>query len=209
MALVLLLFFLATAALGQRQTGSPIVLNGLGRATLPLDGEWQFHEGDDLAWSSPGYDDSAWQPIQVGRSWEGQGHRDYTGFAWYRRRLALAPGSVTGWTLAVYLPDVESACEVYWNGVKKGAYGKLPPDPVWYGFGRAKGKVVILGPVQAGELAIRVWKAPVVFLNSPEEGGLIAVPQVGSSEAIDGLEVAAKYQLLKRAQFSLSVARWR
>ncbi len=120
-ALVLLLFSLASAALGQQQTGSPIVLNGLGRATLPLDGDWQFHEGDNLAWSSPGYDDSAWQPIQVGRSWEGQGHRNYTGFAWYRRRVVLAPGSVTGWTLAVYLPNVDSACEVYWNGALKGA----------------------------------------------------------------------------------------
>jgi hypothetical protein len=206
-ALVLLLFSLASAALGQQQSASPIVLNGLGRATLPLDGNWQFHEGDDLAWSSPDYDDSAWQPIHVGRSWEGQGHRNYTGFAWYRRRLELAPGSVTGWTLALYLPNVDSACEVYWNGALKGGYGKLPPNPVWYGLGGAKATVVILGPVESGELAIRVWKAPIVFLNRPEEGGLIAVPVAGSAEAARGLEIAAKYQRLNAAQFPLWVAR--
>jgi phosphoserine phosphatase RsbU/P len=195
-------------ALGRhQQMRSAMVLHGLGRATVPVDGDWQFHEGDDLAWASPDYDDSAWQAIQVGRSWEGQGHRNYTGFAWYRRRLVLGPGSATGWTLALYLPNVESACEVYWNGVKKGAYGKLPPNPLWYDFEGAKGQVVVLGPAQSGELAIRVWKAPIVFLNRPEEGGLISVPVAGSAEAVAGLEIAAKYQRLKAAQLPLWVAR--
>jgi hypothetical protein len=185
-----------------------MVLRDLGRATLPLNGDWQFHEGDDLAWASPDYDDSAWQAIQVGRSWEGQGHRNYTGFAWYRRRLVLAPGSASGWTLALYLPNVDSACEVFWNGVKVGSYGKLPPDPVWYGFGfgGAAGAVVTLGPAQSGELTIRVWKAPIVFLNSPEEGGLVEVPRVGSAEAAAGLQIAAKYRNLQAGLFSLCLA---
>src|SRR5262249_4788895 len=137
LVVLLLLFSFSSAAPGRgQQVPPPMDLQGLGRATIALDGDWQFHEGDDLAWASPGYDDSAWQPIQVGRSWEGQGHRNYTGYAWYRRRLVLEPrsaqpsGSSSGWTLALYLPDVDSACEVYWNGVKKGAYGKLPPNPV-------------------------------------------------------------------------------
>ena len=184
-----------------------MILHGVGRATIALDGDWQFHTGDDLAWASPDYNDSAWQPIHVGRSWEAQGHRNYTGFAWYRRRLVLSPGSATGWTLALYLPDVDSACEVYWNGVKKGTYGKLPPHPVWYGFGGAKGQVVVLGPAESGELAIRVWKAPIVFLNRPEEGGLISVPVAGSAEAVAGLDIAAKYERLKAAQLPLWVAR--
>jgi hypothetical protein len=206
--LILLLFSIASTAPGRGQhMPPPMVLRDLGRATIPLDGNWQFHEGDDLAWASADYDDSAWQPIQVGRSWEGQGHRNYTGFAWYRRRLVLAPASGTGWTLALYLPDVQSACEVYWNAVKVGTYGKLPPSPVWYDFGGAKGKVVVLGPAQSGELAIRVWKAPVVFLSSPEEGGLIAVPVAGSAEAVAGLDIRAKYQRLKASLLPLWVAR--
>ena len=185
----------------------PMILHGVGRATIALDGDWQFHTGDDLAWASPDYNDSAWQQIHVGRSWEAQSHRNYTGFAWYRRRLVLSLGSATGWTLALYLPDVDSACEVYWNGVKKGTYGKLPPHPVWYGFGGAKGQVVVLGPAESGELAIRVWKAPIVFLNRPEEGGLISVPVAGSAEAVAGLDIAAKYERLKAAQLPLWVAR--
>jgi hypothetical protein len=206
--LLLFLLCLASAAPGRaQQMPAPLVLDGLGRATIALDGNWQFHEGDDMAWASPDYDDSAWQPIQVGRSWEGQGHRNHTGYAWYRRRLVLGQGNAANWTLALYLPDVDSACEVYWNGVKKGAYGKLPPNPVWYGFGGAKGQVVVLGPAQPGELAIRVWKAPIVFLSHPEEGGLIAVPVAGSAEAVAGVEIAAKYERLRAAQLPLWVAR--
>ena len=61
------------------QKPSPLVMQGLGHATLPLDGAWQLHPGDDPAWASPSLDDGAWEPIQVGRAWEGQGHPDYTG----------------------------------------------------------------------------------------------------------------------------------
>jgi hypothetical protein len=206
-ALILLVLCLASNALGQQQH-TPIVLQDLGRATLPLDGDWQFHEGDDLAWASPGYNDSAWQPIQVGRSWEGQGHRNYTGFAWYRRRLVLPPGSASAGTLGLYLSGVDSACEVFWNGVRVGSYGKVPPDPVWYGFGfgGSTGTVVTLGPAQSGELAIRLWKAPTVFLNSPEEGGLLAAPVVGSAEAVAGVDAAAKYRRLRASRFSFVLA---
>src|SRR5262249_13430595 len=54
---------------------------------------------------------------------------------------------------------------------------------------------------------IRVWKAPIIFLGRPEQGGLIRVPVVGSAEAVTGLQIAAKYQRLKAAQLPLWVAR--
>jgi hypothetical protein len=98
------------------------------------------------------------------------------------------------------------ACEVFWNAVKVGSYGKLPPDPVWYGFIAATDKMMSLGPAQSGELAIRVWKAPIVFLNSPEEGGLVEVPRVGSAEAVAGLQIAAEYRHLQAGLFSLCLA---
>ncbi len=210
--LVLLACYLASAALGQSQQGTPpaFVLHDLGRASFPLDGEWQFHEGDDLAWASPGYDDSAWQPIRVGRSWEEQGHAGYKGFAWYRQRLLLKPepssGSARDWNLGLYLSHVDSACEVYWNGVKVGSFGKLPPHPAWQGFGGSNGVAMDLGPAQSGVLAIRVWKAPYVYLSSPNEGGIVSVPRVGSVEAMRGLQIEARYRTLKRNQFSRSVA---
>jgi hypothetical protein len=35
---------------------------------------WLIKMGDDLSWSSPAFDDSRWERIHVGRSWENQGH---------------------------------------------------------------------------------------------------------------------------------------
>ena len=84
----------------------------------------------------PGFDDSKWQTIAAGQDWESQGHWDYTGFAWYRRELVLdAPVTkAADWDLGLYLPAIDSAAEVYWNGVMVGSFGKVPPNPVWFGF---------------------------------------------------------------------------
>ncbi len=207
-ALMLVCACLALADTSRAFEPQPLILRGLGRTSLPIDGTWQFHVGDDLAWASPAYDDSAWQPIETGRTWEEQGHPGLTGFAWYRKRLLLPPGQSTGYALALYLPGVDSACEVYWNGVNVGSYGKLPPRPVWYGLGGSNGQVVELGPPQSGELAIRVWKAPIVFLNAPHEGGLIAVPLAGSAEAMASMQRESVFRRVQQAQFSLSVARF-
>ncbi|MGH9599928.1 MAG: hypothetical protein ACRD27_08685, partial [Terracidiphilus sp.] len=133
-AILLTLLFLAGALPARSATPLPFVIHGLGRATEPLDGLWQFHAGDDPAWASPTFDDSGWQQIHTGASWEQQGHLDYTGFAWYRRRIVLAPGAPANWDLALLLPGVEDACEIYWNGAPVGSFGKVPPHPVWFGW---------------------------------------------------------------------------
>ncbi|MGD0145062.1 MAG: hypothetical protein ABSC92_18060, partial [Rhizomicrobium sp.] len=130
------------ADLAQPRADAPLVLTGLGRATVPLDGPWQFQPGDDLRWASADFDDSGWASIQVGKTWEEQGYRNLTGFAWYRRHIVLAPGTPAGSSLALYLhstfdPACDSVCEVYWNGRLVGGIGKVPPDPVW-SFSRAE-----------------------------------------------------------------------
>jgi hypothetical protein len=210
-ALFLFCTLLLFATAGHAMEPVPLVLRGLGRTSLPIDGAWQFHEGDDLAWASPAFDDSAWQPIKVGRTWEEQGHHGLTGFAWYRRRLVISPSENTDFTLALYLPEVDSAAEIYWNGVKVGDFGKVPPHPVWYGgeVGTAilKAQVIVLGPPQSGVLAIRVWKAPTVFLAAPNEGGLTTIPQVGSAESIAGLQLAARFRHTQGAEFIETVGR--
>jgi len=184
----------------------PLVLAGLGRATLPLDGPWQFQTGDDPAWASPTFDDSAWQPILTGSPWEAQGHHNYTGYAWYRRHLVLSPGTPPGLNLALFLKSCDSACEIYWNGTLVGAIGKLPPNPAWYlSFDQPLGLVVPLGPAQSGVLAIRVWKAPIVFLASAEEGGLTRNVHVGSAAAIASYYTEIRYRYLSSNQFSFAV----
>src|SRR5208282_1737750 len=82
-----------------------------------------------------------------------------------------------------------------------------PPDPVWQLSVSESSAVVPLGAAESGVLAIRVWRAPIVFLSFPNEGGLHTVPQAGTSEAIAALEAANKYRRLTGQQFTISVAR--
>jgi hypothetical protein len=182
-------------------------IDGLGKTTIPLDGPWQFHLGDSPSFASPQLDDSTWQPILAGQPWEAQGYHGYTGFAWYRRHITIAPGTPANLDLAVYLRAVDSAAELYWNGVLIGSLGKVAPHPVWYM--NSPGGVFPLGPIptpsRSGVLAIRVWKAPILFLSVPAEGGLVSIPRAGSLEAVNALDTATHYKWLKANQFALGV----
>lgn len=193
-------FAACLSAGAQTRESTPIVLNDLGRATVPLDGPWQFHTGDDPAWAAPDFDDSNWQPIQVGRPWEGQGHPGYTGFGWYRLHVVVPEGAQKDWTLALSLPYVQDACEVYWNGVLVGGVGRVPPQPDWYW--NQVPAVIPLGSPRSGVLAIRAWKAPHVYLSGPDEGGLIQTPRVGSLESVRGLHDLSRYEFLRSRIFS-------
>jgi len=176
-------------ALVPAHAAPPLVLTDLGRATIPLDGAWQFHSGDNLAWAQPAFDDSAWEPIRTGKTWEEQGHYGLTGFAWYRLRVSI-PASASQLPLMLYLPGVNSACEIYWNGRRIGSIGRVPPNPVWYLWRDRVPAIAKLDGSTEGVLALRVWKAPIVYLNSPYEGGVVQVPQIGSAEAIAALSAA-------------------
>jgi len=207
----------AAQQLPQPPATHALTVRDLGRATAPLGGPWQFHTGDDMAWASPTFDDSTWQQVQAGQPWDAQGHWGYTGMAWYRRRIDFAPDTPADLDLALYLPAVDSSCEVYWNGRLIGGIGKVPPHPVWYqspygSVGDVEGMLMgrsasgmPLGRPQPGVLAIRVWKAPTILFASPEEGGLIAVPQIGSAEAVAALETEVRYDWLRSNEFELFV----
>jgi hypothetical protein len=198
----------AGLAHGQAQAAAraPLPVEEFGPHSVPLNGAWEFHLGDDPAWASPGFDDSGWAQIQVGRAWEGQGYRNATGFAWYRRHLALAPSTLPAgkdWKLALLLPAVQDAGEVYWNGKLVGSYGKVPPHAEWYV--TPWPEMVVLGPAEAeastGVLAIRVWKAPYAYWSAPDTGGLVRTPLLGSAETIAGLKAATEYKWLKSRQY--------
>ena len=70
---------------------SPLTLNHLASGPAPLDGEWQFHLGDNPAWATPNVDDATghdgWQSITADAPWGEQGHRSYSGYAWYRKHI--------------------------------------------------------------------------------------------------------------------------
>jgi hypothetical protein len=180
-----------------------IVLPALGNTTAPVGGTWQFHTGDDLAWAAPSLDDSAWQPISVTATWGAQttfpNHFSYTGFAWYRRRIdaPAVPGAAS--PLGIYLPRVEDAYEVYWNGVLVGSFGQMPPHSITY-FGPPP-HTFLLGPVRSGVLAIRVWKAPLESFATGQEGGLLGAPLIGSAPAIELTKTKYDFTWLHNRQY--------
>jgi hypothetical protein len=183
---VAFLVFLALSLHAQQpapQSQSALVIQGLGQGQVKLNGFWQFHTGDDPRWASPSFDDSRWEPITASDSWGNQGHSGYTGFAWYRRHLAisLAPGANTAY--ALLLPPVDDAYEVYWNGQLIGSYGKLPPRPRWYytSFFRA----FDVPSAGSGTIAIRVWKSPLLFVDAGALGGMKGPPPIlGDADSI-------------------------
>jgi hypothetical protein len=138
-------------------TEAPIVADGLGEGTIPLDGSWLFHLGDDTSWANPVFDDFHWEQLSAETPWGKLDHFDYTGFARYRRRLdiSIAPGASPD--VALFVPSIDDAYQIYWNGMEDGHLGSLPPHIVPYegvlpqAFG--------LGQMRTGVLAISVWKA--------------------------------------------------
>ena len=196
----ILLFCTACGALhAQIPATLPITL---GQSVVSLDRGWKFHTGDDLAWASPAYDDSAWQPIQVGRTWETQGHRNYTGYAWYRRHLVINSDPAT-LDLGLLLPRVENSCDVYWNGVFIGSYGRVSPHPVWYE--NPLYRSFPLRPPYTGVLAIRVWKAPHIAFSDAQEGGLVSIPLVGNSAALAAQKKLVSYAWLRASLYGLAL----
>ena len=178
----------------QAHTEKPLDISALGNATIPLDGLWEFHLGDNPAWASPEFDDSKWEQLRVDRPWESQGHPGYTGFAWYRRKISLSQPSEKASDLAILMPLVDYSYEIYWNGQAVGSYGKLPPDPILlvpmlHSFG--------LGPKGAGVLAIRVWKpflGPVEHVSIGADDTDTRPPEIGTSQGIAGLKGEKDYR---------------
>jgi hypothetical protein len=168
-----------------------------------LDGPWQFHLGNDPAWAATGFDDSGWDQLAVNKPWGAQGHESVDGFAWYRRHVSLAPGEQDPAQLAILIPAVEDAYEIYWNGHLVGANGALPPHPVWYYDLRPH--TWGLGPAQSGVLAVRVWKAPFGSYDNGKQGGFYAAPMLGSPKAIGNAMSVADYRWLRGRQVTFAL----
>jgi hypothetical protein len=97
-----------------------------GKGVFTTTGNWRFHTGDDPRWLAPTFDDSAWEQLSADEPWGAQTHPGYTGFAWYRRQIDIA--NVTG-PLSIYLPPIESAYELTFNGSTSAASASSRPTP--------------------------------------------------------------------------------
>jgi hypothetical protein len=180
-----------------------LVVGGLGRGTVPLGGLWEFKTGDNLAWASPGFDDSQWERLRVDESYIAQGHYAYHGYAWYRRHIDFV-GAEAGQKVALIVLPIGGGdawgdpYEVFWNGVLVGREGKMPPDAEWRF--RPPPDSFGLGTARSGVLAIRTWKAPPKFIDLPS-GGIFTPPLAGSPEAVTAELGALDHTWLAGRQF--------
>jgi phosphoserine phosphatase RsbU/P len=179
------LFAIASQPAAWPQPAAALIIQDVGPGMVPVDGDWQFHTGDDLGWADPAYDDSAWEHIKADDTWGAQTHPAYAGFAWYRRHLEITRSAVGNQQLAILMPPVDDAYELYWNGQKIGNQGILPPQAVWY-YGHRQSFALLLSAsgVTDGLLAVRVWKAPLNSVDPAAVGGLNALPVIGDAAVI-------------------------
>lgn len=170
-----------------------------GQSVVALNGPWKFHIGDSSTWAEPDFDDSNWEQyvlVPGARSltpeqafelpelpgWQHHGHPRYSGYAWYRIRLEIEPGSRS---LALLMPkNVEHAYEIYLNGRLIGRLGKLDGFHLTY---RPRPNLFRLPADGASNgqpvtLAIRFWSMPWGGLprRPAVYGGLRGVPLLGS-----------------------------
>jgi hypothetical protein len=180
-----------------------LIIQGLGDATAPLGGLWQFHLGDDPSFANPALNDSTWENLRVDQTWGVQTHPGYTGFAWYRRHIDFTPVPGAAPNLALLIPRIDDAYEVYWNGRLVGTRGKLPPNPTWYYL--PPPFTVGLGVARSGVLAIRVWKAPFNSFDSIDLGGIAHPPLAGSPDAIAAYKASIDYRYLRNHTYRFAL----
>lgn len=218
--LLSLLLLLAGPLLGAKETSTDampaqgvIRIDGLGRSAATLSGPWRFHLGDNAEWSQPSYNDSDWESIGAEQPWGMQGHAAYSGYAWYRIHLELHPNPGAPRDLALMLPNIDDAYELYWNGTRIGQDGKLPPFPVWYepSFTHPSLRLSSAGAipdgvsqVTRGVIALRVWKAPPMSDDSGRSGGFESPPIVGYPEALAAYQEVLNYRWLRSQQFAFA-----
>lgn len=172
----------------------PLIVQGLGKGTVALDGAWQFRVGDEMSWADPRFNDSQWEQIDVSKPWGNQGHWAYAGHAWYRRHIEIQNGNHGAVDVAVYVPIAVCAYEVYWNGR---FIGRTPHMPGQSAESQPAAAVFKLGAPGAGVLAFRTYSPPTDTTSPGDGAGLATVPRVGSLEAITNLAASERSTVVR------------
>ncbi|WP_430391812.1 glycoside hydrolase family 2 [Dyella sp. 20L07] len=198
---LLFLFLLVTLmAGGQLALAEPVQIARvtLAHSTVPLNGPWQFHVGDDSRWSSPEFDDSAWEVVDLTPApgahdgdvglpgyvsgWSLRGHAGYTGYAWYRMKVTVENGSDA--PLALAGPTlVDSTYQLYIDGKLLGGPGVFSGHtPTVFSVQPRLFPLSSKG-TQTHQIALRVWMDPVDI--SEDSGGIHVAPTIGHADDID------------------------
>jgi len=123
---------------------------------LPSSG-WKFHtdparRGEQKGWQKPGFDDSTWRDISIGRFWEQEGEL-YDGTGWYRLKLSV-PKLDTNGPVYIAFGAADEIATVWVNGVKVGVH-----DQWEYGWNTpfAFDVTSALKPGEPNTIAVRVF----------------------------------------------------
>jgi len=186
-----------------QQPSTPTMkIEALGKGAALLDGPWQFHMGDNPAWSQPDIDDATghdgWEQLKADAPWGAQTHPNTEGYGWYRRHidLTLAPGAPSD--VALLIPAIDDVYELYWNGQPVGHLGSFPPRLDFQS--AIPAQTFGLGPVRSGVLAVRVYKVPFASNDDGTAGGFEGVPIIGSPQAIAVIKDSLDYKWLRGQQ---------
>jgi len=79
---------------------------------------WSAHEGDNMAWASPGFDDHDWETVDL----EDMGAAQ-SGWRWYRKHVTVGPDFPT---VRFLVQGGEGTYELYVNGARMQGDGLLP-----------------------------------------------------------------------------------
>jgi len=104
------LCLIATTGLGQ-----PIDATQWHSGTVTLTNGWHEHDGDNLSWAQPGFDDSSWQTVDLDDLGSAQG-----GWRWYRMHIKLEPGHEP---VHILIAGGLGTYELYLNGQRQDAAG--------------------------------------------------------------------------------------
>lgn len=103
--------------LSQKETD--VMIKRILEIDLPSEG-WKLApdpagQGHRMDWFFSGFDDSRWSTVSIGRPWGEQG-RNYIGFAWYRRKIALPLVSDRGDAVELLFEGVDESAWIWING---------------------------------------------------------------------------------------------
>lgn len=92
-------------------------------APIRLGSRWLAHQGDDMQWAQPGFDDSQWRVFNTSLPPVQQGMKNVDA-VWYRTHVRIPPDSRH---LSLMLAEVSGSIEVFANGVRIGGWGTSSP----------------------------------------------------------------------------------
>jgi two-component sensor histidine kinase len=115
-----LLLWLALSASQPGPAGPDTVSFNLDSHDIVLIQQWRFRDGDDGAWADPRYDDAAWPVVDPNRLDDLK-----AGVHWLRARVDLTGEPSPDDVLVLRFSNLPGAFEVYWDGSRVGANGRV------------------------------------------------------------------------------------